>query len=256
MQITITTENRSFTVDTVEPIDISIPLEFGGDQPNAFYLPRAEAVVAEGGEFIGDTRRGGSCNCETVTLNPHGNGTHTECIGHLSTNRIHINTALRDAFIPASLVSVPLRDSEAGPFIAADDLQEQLGDSASDIEALIIRTLPNTPTKREAVWSGENPPFLSPEATRLIRERGIRHLLVDTPSLDSESDPHLTSHRIFWELPPTGAIEGDPADGRTVTEMIFVPDHVSDGTYLLTIQVPPFSLDAAPSRPLLFGPVL
>lgn len=239
--------------DLGTPIDISIPLEFGGAQPNAFQLPRAEAVVAEGGEFIGDTRRGGSCNCETVTLNPHGNGTHTECIGHLSTNRISVAEALQDAFIPTLLVSVALEGEEsADRYVSRESLRAGLEPYGSAPDGLIIRSLPNDAAKRRMEWSGHNPPFLSHDAARFIRELGVRHLLVDLPSLDSESDPNLTAHRIFWELAPNGAVQGDAKDGRTVTEMIFVPDHVPDGRYLLNLQVPPFLLDAAPSRPLLF----
>ncbi|MCB0712723.1 MAG: cyclase family protein [Ignavibacteriae bacterium] len=253
MNLTFLYNGTNHTVNTAKPIDISIPLKFGEAQPNAFYLPRAEAVVAEGGDFIGDTRRGGSCNCETITLNPHGNGTHTECIGHLSTNRIHINNTLRDSFIPALLISVSLEhDPEGNPCITRSTLNSQLSTLNSQLEALIIRTLPNDPSKLNTEWSGHNPPYLAPDATQLIRELGVRHLLLDIPSLDREDDPLLTSHRIFWELPESGQVEANPDDGRTITEMVFVPDEVEDGLYLLNLQVPPFALDAAPSRPLIY----
>ena len=233
------------------PVEISIRLDFErGGNPNAFGLPRPSAVVAEGGGFVGDTRRGGSCNCETVTLNPHGNGTHTECVGHLSTNRIHVADVLADLFIPSLLVSVELEIDERGAFIGLAGLQSAVESTADDrpFRGLVIRTLPNDPAKRGAEWSGTNPPWLDPDAARYVRSLGIDHLLVDTPSLDREDDPLLTSHRIFWELPSEGPVEGDPSDGRTVTEMIFVPDEVSDGYYIVNIQIPPFALDAAPSR--------
>ena len=257
MNIIFQHNGSTFRVDISAPIDISIPLDFGREQPNAFYLPRAEAVAAEGGDFIGDTRRGGSCNCETITLNPHGNGTHTECVGHLSLNRIHINEALRDVFIPALLLSLPLEPDENGtPCITRDHLLNALTREAVSpdlpLESLIIRTLPNVLSKRHAEWSGHNPPYLSPDAARLIRQQGVRHLLLDLPSLDREEDPLLTSHRIFWELPEEGEVEGTPEEGRTITEMIFVPDEIPDGWYVLNLQVPPFALDAAPSRPLLY----
>jgi hypothetical protein len=38
---------------------------------------------------------------------------------------------------------------------------------------------------------------------------------------------------------------------RTVTEMVFAPDQLTDGLYLLNLQIPPFQSDAAPSRPVL-----
>ena len=34
--------------------------------------------------------------------------------------------------------------------------------------------------------------------------------------------------------------------------MIFVENQISDGKYLLTIQIPAFVSDAAPSRPIIF----
>ena len=34
--------------------------------------------------------------------------------------------------------------------------------------------------------------------------------------------------------------------------MIFVPNEVKDGRYLLNLQVPAFVSDAAPSRPILY----
>ena len=258
MTISLNHNGTLRTADTDAAVDISIPLRFGGDQPNAFFLPHAAAVVAEGGEFLGDTRRGGSCNCETVTLNPHGNGTHTECVGHLSVNRLAVRDAVRELLVPCLLVSVdPQGDGEGGFRITWEQLDDEVrrhrGAMAVDTEipALAIRTLPNSTAKMEAEWSGNRPPYLAPAAAEWIRSRGVRHLLVDIPSLDREDDPLLTAHRIFWELPADGPVEGDPADGRTITEMIFVPDRLADGVYLLNIQVPPFMLDAAPSRPLL-----
>ena len=211
--------------------------------------------MAEGGDFVGDTRRGGSCNCETVTLNPHGNGTHTECVGHLSTNRIYVADVLTDLFIPSLLVSVELEVDERGAFVGLAGLQSGVESTADGrpFRGLVIRTLPNDPAKRSAAWSGSNPPWLDPDAALYIRSLGIDHLLVDTPSLDREDDPLLTSHRIFWELPSEGPVEGDPSDGRTVTEMIFVPDEVSDGYYSVNIQIPSFALDAAPSRVMVVG---
>ena len=256
MRLSFQYNDSLFSVDTSEPIDISIPLRFGEEQPNAFYLPRAEAVVAEGGDFIGDTRRGGSCNCETITLNPHGNGTHTECVGHLSTNRVHINSALRDSLITAHLISVELEPDATGTqHITRQAIQNSKFKIQNSIEGLVVRTLPNDESKRRAEWSGHNPPYLSADAARYIRELGVQHLLIDLPSLDSEDDPLLTAHRIFWELSESGSVEGNPNDSRTITEMIYVPDEIEDGLYLLNLQVPPFALDAAPSRPLLFKAV-
>lgn len=187
-----------------------------------------------------------------MTLNPHGNGTHTECVGHVSRNRIYVADVLKDVLVPALLVSVRFDESDLGEYIGVEQLSAAVeSHSVEEFRALIVRTLPNEPSKMGRNWSGSNPPWLDPESARYIRSLGVDHLLLDIPSLDREEDDLLTSHRIFWELPAEGPVEGDPEDGRTITEMIYVPDEVADGAYVVTIQIPPFALDAAPSRVLL-----
>ena len=258
-------------MDYTKPIELSLRLNFSREEanPNAFGLPYPTAEVAKGGDFIGDTRQGGSCNCETIRLNPHGNGTHTECVGHISTNRISIADVLTDIIIPAQLVSVEpeermLASGITGKVISATLLQEAVEKVSSQdssqnpsqhretnhVPGLIIRTLPNDLSKGRMVWTGSAPPSLDADAMRYIRSLGINHLLVDLPSVDPEDDPLLTAHRIFWDQPLTGPIEGDPTDGRTITEMIYAPNELPDGHYKITIQIPPFALDAAPSRVL------
>jgi hypothetical protein len=38
----------------------------------------------------------------------------------------------------------------------------------------------------------------------------------------------------------------------TITEFIFVPNTVLDGTYFLNLQIAPFENDATPSKPILY----
>ena len=80
--------------DIGEPIDISIPLRFNGPQPNAYGVEPASASACEYGSLVGDTRRGGRVNFERVSFVPHCNGTHTECVGHITNERISV----RDSF--------------------------------------------------------------------------------------------------------------------------------------------------------------
>ncbi|RMF58576.1 MAG: hypothetical protein D6743_17545, partial [Calditrichaeota bacterium] len=69
---------KTYRADSGKPLDISIPLDFHAEQPNVYGVPQARADVLETETFVGDTRRGGSCNVESYTLIPHCNGTHTE----------------------------------------------------------------------------------------------------------------------------------------------------------------------------------
>ena len=80
--------------DLSDALSIAVPLDFDGPQPNAFGLPRATAHAVRQGGFIGDTRSGGSVNCELLSLVPHGNGTHTECLGHVTEERISVADVL------------------------------------------------------------------------------------------------------------------------------------------------------------------
>ena len=67
---------------------------------------------------------------------------------------------------------------------------------------------------------------------RHTRERGIRHLLIDQPSVDKEfDDGMLLSHRAFWNYPSTLDQES------TITEFIGVPDNLKDGLYLLNLSI-------------------
>ena len=80
-----------------------------------------------------------------------------------------------------------------------------------------------------------------------IDQLGIDHLLIDLPSVDKESDGgKLLAHHAFWQYPFNTKTE------RTITEMIYVPNTIYDGTYLLNIQIASFENDASPSKPLLF----
>lgn len=259
MQIFFDVEGTRYKSDLSHAIDISIPLDFQGEQPTAFGLPRAEARAAEVGKFVGDVRRGGSVNCEVATLCPHASGTHTECVGHLTQQRIAVRDTisaglLRATLVTASTVTVPVTRFH-------EDAQVQRGEIASllaaaqpgFLDALVIRTLPNPREKRFQSYSGTNPPYLTADAVQAIREAGVRHLLVDLPSLDREKDDGaLAAHRAFF-----GLAAGDRAVSeiprRTITELIYADNATTDGSYLLSLQVAPFVLDAAPSRPLLYA---
>lgn len=255
-----------------QSFDISIPLDFNGPQPNHFGAPRARAVPLEAGEFVGDTRQGGSCNCETLVLTPHCNGTHTECIGHVTGERISVADQARDALLGAAVLSTGLVSAEscgerADPMpqpgdqlVTAAELERAAarlggGVALAGVRALVLRTLPNDAEKASRDY-GESPTpaFLTLDAIRWIVELGVRHLLVDLPSVDRSHDQgRLSAHRVFWGLAP-GATEGASASrpDATITEMVFVTDTVADGLYALSLQIAPFVTDAAPSRPLLF----
>jgi kynurenine formamidase len=232
-------------------IDLAVPLDFHGSQPSAYGVPRASARPYSGDGFVLDTRAGGPCNCEILELVPHCHGTHTESVGHLTVERLPISAVLPEPFSPCSVITL----EPAGRQIGVAALERALALTDPDfLEALVVRTLPNSADKATRRWEDAGTPYFTPEAMTLVRERQVNHLLVDLPSLDPLRDEgRLTAHRIFWGMPPgSREVPTGPAALRTVTEMIYVPDEVPDGSYLLELQLPRLVSDAVPSRPLLF----
>jgi kynurenine formamidase len=228
--------------------DLALPLDFHGLQPNAYGVPPATAVPYSGEGFILDTRQGGSCNCETLTLTPHCHGTHTECVGHITRQRGYIPSVLTLDFLAATLISV----QPAGREITADAIEIVKYDPQF-LEALIVRTLPNDDRKRTRRWDNDATPYFTPDAMTAIRALGVTHLLVDLPSLDPLADEgRLAAHRVFWAMPPGSRDVPKATALQTVTELIFVPDAIADGRYFLSIHIPHFLSDAAPSRPILY----
>lgn len=255
--------------DLENPIDISIPMLFDGPQPNAYGVEPASSRTCEYGDLVGDTRRGGSCNFERYSLIPHCNGTHTECIGHITDERISVGECLQKAFFPAVLITVtpvPIGDSGESYSEAALDpdlvITSRTIDSAlksdhlepENFSALIVRTLPNSEDKLSTPYVENIPPYFTEEAILFLDSMGIDHLICDLPSIDRLHDGgKLLNHRKLWNV-PAGSNEAGPGSrrDRTVTELTFVPDAVTDGIYLLNIQIAPFHADAAPSRPVIF----
>ncbi len=273
--ISIHLNDQVFKIDELKPLDISIPLKFGGAQPNAYGVEKALSTAVEAGSLVGDTRRGGSCNFEKINFIPHCNGTHTECVGHITNERISVRECLRDVFIRAVLISVvPEKPNESADSYVVELNNNDLLISRRSIEqafknlkfqtsdfksselpkAIIFRTLPNDESKLSKTYLEEIPPFFSTEAMNFLDEIGVNHLLADLPSIDRIfDDGKLSNHRIFWNI-EQGSFDLSEKTSRhnTITELIFVPESVNDGKYLLNLQIAPFEADASPSRPVLF----
>jgi kynurenine formamidase len=267
MKISVHLSGQDYSIDIENPIEVSIPLRFNGEQPNTYHVPPAQSKTYEDQYFIGDTRRGGSCNFETFTLTPHCNGTHTECVGHIATDRISVHKMLNQLLIPSTLISIEpesagdtsetyLPDkSESDNMITAKTLYYKLNNSPKDfLNGLLIRTLPNEETKKSRNYENLPPPFFSLEAIDYLTELGVEHLLIDLPSVDrAYDDGKLSVHHSFWAVPQgSHDVDPDACSMKTISEMIFVPDDVADGNYFLNIQIPAFVADAAPSRPVLY----
>lgn len=246
MLISFKYAGHTFSADLSMPIDLSIPLRNGVENPNCFWAPMPEFSPVRAGDFVGSTAEGGVVNFFNVRLNPHGNGTHTECVGHIARERFVLRECLLESHFLAKIVSLYPRRTEEGDRVIFKDQLEELF-SENEAEALIIRTLPNDELKLRQNYSGSNPPYLHHEAAQYLVKCGVQHLLLDLPSVDREEDGgQLLAHRAFWQYPQ--ATRGQ----ATITEMIFVPNSVRDGIYLLNLQTTSLDLDASPSKPVVF----
>lgn len=242
---TITHNNKIYRVDLSKPLDISIPLRAGKENVNAWYVDPMKIEPVRMGDWVGEVNQGGSVNFRNIFFNPHGNGTHTECVGHISRENYTINQCLRSFFFIAELITVLPEEINGDHVITKKIVEASLQDKKA--EALIIRTISNPPEKINAQYSNTNPPYIHHEVMEYIRALGVKHLLVDLPSVDKEKDDgKLLSHHAFWEYPQNTQPE------KTITELIYVNNTIIDGEYLLNIQISSFENDASPSKPVLF----
>ena len=268
LELALTFHGRRWRADLSVPVDLAVTLQFAGPQPRFFATEPARAEPLRTGPFTGAVASGASCNCGVYTFAPHCHGTHTECVGHVTDNAAAL--AGLTPVPPALALLVTVRPEPlgvtvaepAGPRCATDPVitRALLVQGASrwlhePWTALVVRTLPNEPAKRERQYAGGCPaPYFTPEAMRWVVERGVTSLVVDLPSLDRADDGGaLAAHRLYWGL-PAGSLDATEArrGHALVTELAYVPDSAADGLYLLDLHVPAFAADAAPSRPVLY----
>lgn len=267
MKARLRLEGRELIVELRRPVSLAIETSFSSHGVRHFGAPPPESRPLIVGDFTGEVASGASCNCRTITLTPQCTGTHTECVGHLTEEPLHVHRVAPTDLLPACLVSVTPESARASgegttpePQLADRLITRRALEAAWPQDplftplALIVRTLPNSEEKRTRDYGVQAAPYLSREAALLLIERGIEHLVVDLPSLDRAHDGgHLTAHRLFFGLDPgSTALASARRRHCTVTELAFVPDAIADGWYLLQLQLPAIAGDAVPSRPLLY----
>lgn len=241
MKLTLEKDGRHYSFQTEKGMDLSISMNPKG--PRAWYVEpmRIEPVRTE--QFLGSVAEGGAVNFRDVYFNPHGHGTHTENVGHIVDTNVPVVNSISSSHFFANLISVELKN-QSNDWVVSE---ESLEGFDLKVEALIIRTKPNDHSKVQRQYSGTNFPYLTLGAMQRIVDAGVQHLLIDLPSVDREEDGGaLAAHHLFWNVPV------EPNFQKTITELIYVPNEIADGTYLLNLQVSNFANDAAPSRPMLF----
>lgn len=247
MIITVCHQDVNYSCNLSDPLDISIPM----GQVRCFFAPPIEVNPYVSAEFIGSVQAGAPVNFYNIKLNPHGNGTHTEGLGHITLRREILDDCLKSYHFIVKIISVDFDKLDNGDkVITKAAIATACADSK--VEALIIRTMPNPATKCYRDYSGTNPPYLSTDAMKYIVGIEVKHLLLDLPSVDREKDEgRLINHRLFWQVSDKEATSIS-RNNCTITELIYVPNDIADGLYLLNLQVPSINLDAVPSKPILY----
>ena len=262
--IAISIGRKKYCADLSLGQSIAIPLNFKGHQPSFFQAIPATSSSLKIGEFYGSVKKGGPCNVDSIKATFHTCSTHTECVGHISSNKISISEIIENRLIPTTVVSVNPKQigkekyhystSRNELVITKSSIETVCYGNNGFLDALAIRTLPNDCSKISRNYEFQGFPFFTNDAMSLIQDLQIQHLLIDTPSVDRYYDNgKLGNHRIFWGV-KIGDSEIDPnnCSKRTITEMIYIPESIKDGNYLLNLQVAEFLSDAAPSRPIIY----
>jgi kynurenine formamidase len=247
MIATITHQQKKYHINFNNPLDISMPLTVAENAARAWYQDALEIKPVVMGNWIGSVSKGASVNFNNIFFNPHAHGTHTECVGHISTQFESVNKHLNKFMFLAELITVTPKKIKDDYIILKENVASKFVNK-NQVEALIIRTAPNTNSKLYLNYSNTNPAYVDADAIEYLNQQNIKHLLLDLPSVDREQDEGaLAAHKAFWQYPNNIQFE------KTITEMIYVDNAIEDGMYFLNLQIAPFENDASPSKPILYA---
>lgn len=245
MNTIIQYNSRKLKIDLSQPLDISIPINGNSSNVNAWYIGPPKIAPEVFNDKTISVKDGAAVNFNSITFNPHSHGTHTETVGHITKEHYSINKHLKQFFFLAEVITVAPEKFNDDYVISAKQLQFAIGNKKR--EAVVIRTIPNTKDKKSKQYSNTNWTYFQEDAIKLLVKKGIKHLLIDLPSVDREEDGgELKGHKAFWNL--NGKIRKD----ATITELVYVSNKIDDGCYMLNLQIAPFDNDATPSKPILY----
>ena len=252
MIIELVVNNEKKKADLTRPIDLSLTSKVKNSF-KAWYVDEIQVKVIKNGDFIGSVNHGGSVNFKELLINPHGNMTHTESVGHISNEEVFVNNILTKYHFSAQLITITPQEAKSEMKSGIEDGDyfigiEQIKDKISpNIQSLILRTQSSYSQLNEKNYNNTNWPYLSQETATYIRGCGVVHLLIDQPSVDKEFDGgKLLAHKAFWNYP------NELDKKRTITELIGIPDEINDGIYLLNLSMANIENDASPSRPTIY----
>lgn len=127
MLATIQYNSRKYQIDLSQPIDISIPLRASKSNVNAWYIEAPKIEPVKDDEWIASVSEGASINFNNICFNPHGHGTHTECVGHITEKVYSINEHLKQFFFLAEVITVAPEKLKGDFVISKKQIQYAIG---------------------------------------------------------------------------------------------------------------------------------
>ena len=244
MLTTLTFRGQDYRADLATPVSLALPLKPDASSIRAWDAPPVEVAPVRVGDWVGEVRQGAPVNFVNVRVNPHGNGTHTETVGHIAPDWDY-NTVLR-LLPPGHFVSI-LHDAGTNVCDDGDSVVDCSGlrQNPPDAPGLIVRALGRD--HEDANLSGTNPPYFRAEDLAFLADCGVQHLITDLPSVDREEDGGaLAGHHAFWRYP--NAVR----HSATITELARLNFDLAEGLYLTSLNALPLAADASPSHPLIY----
>ena len=237
-------QGEHYTADLRRPISIALPLKPHPSSVRAWNAPPIAMQPVRVGDWVGAVAQGAPVNFMTLHINPHGNGTHTETLGHIARDWAS-NTVLgllHPGYFVGILHHAPTNVLDNGDRVV--DLSG-LRQNPPQTPGLIIRVVDGQGADQN--FSDTNPPYFLSEDLAWMAALGIQHLITDLPSVDRELDGGvLAGHHAFWQYPAS------PRTEATITELAKLNQGLTEGLYLVTLNALPLAMDASPSHPLLY----
>ncbi|MDZ4840329.1 MAG: cyclase family protein [Bacteroidota bacterium] len=246
MKISIPHNHNTLVFDTEQAILMGLPVE--NSNRECFNLPPTHISPVIVGRWTGSVALGSNCNVDNLFISPHGNGTHTECCGHISLQHHTLKDSMTQYMLLAYLVQIQLPEDTTNYALKVSDLNWTDDALKLNISAIIISTNDYV-DKRNAQYSNTQPPYLSLELIEFLNSKGIKHLLLDLPSIDAENDQEMIGHHTFFKENDNWLTE------KTITEMNYIADKNISGLCLLQMQVLNIDSDASPSNPIIYLPI-
>ena len=241
MFIQLGRKGHRYEVDLSQPVDCSSTFGNLKREPRAWHSAPVSISPVKVDDWIGAVKEGAPVNFFSVQLNPHGNGTHTECFGHISPEQHKVNDYFKDYHGFCTFVRISSREHEGDRVVFLEDFEKKKLNLAKFLAIQVDADIfPQD-------YSGKNAAYFQAELLAYLAEKGVKHFITNLPSVDREKDGGaLAAHHAFWNYPSATREEA------TITELAFFPKSLKEGEYFINLQVAPLHNDASPSRPLLY----